>query len=230
MGARLSPQRLHPNLLDLHKKSNTLSMKCNWRLPLRHNRDVDDIVTKTAHLASHNNGHVKPGQRTAPSCTCRRNNGHVNTLAKNCNCGTPRAALSGPQHLSCATTGKTTCPWTGRAHVDDLHNRDIDHHVEEQYETQQETQPAPPSRRHRPARRLPAHACHRLLLLGGGKDPISASTAQREGILRDAAFETKGSSALDRCMLTASSLCTRLWLTPSFTSQLSNKGKELTGY
>ena len=44
----------------------------------------------------------------------------------------------------------------------------------------------------------------------------------------DPAFEA--TSALDGCMLTASSLCTGLLLTPSFTSQLPHKGKELTGY
>ena len=44
----------------------------------------------------------------APSCTSRRNNGHATTLSGTCNCGTPRAALSGPYTLTCTTTGKTT--------------------------------------------------------------------------------------------------------------------------
>ena len=59
-------------------------------------------------------GMSPPCPRTAPSCTCRRNNGHVNTLAKNCNCGTPRAALSVQKPKSCTRTGKTTLSmnWT----------------------------------------------------------------------------------------------------------------------
>ena len=110
-------------------------------------------------------GMSPPCLRTAPSSTCRRNNGPVNTLSENCNCRTPRAALSGPKSLSYIITGKTTTlSLTGEAHVDDMHNRDIDHHNdEEEHETQQNaaTRPAPPQ----PPR--PSHRPSHLPFLDG---------------------------------------------------------------
>ena len=58
-------------------------------------------AANTAHLALHNNG-------------------HVTILSKNCNCGTPRAALSGPKPLSCTTRAR---------HQNDDHNKDIEHRI-----------------------------------------------------------------------------------------------------
>ena len=113
-------------------------------------------------------------------------NGHVNTLSKNCKCGTPRPALSGPKSQSCIITGKTTAlSLTGQAHIDDQHNRDIDHHNdEEKHETQQNAaSPAPPHHN----RRDPATAPPTCPFLT--EPPIGpASTAQQEGDLHDAAI------------------------------------------
>ena len=53
--------------------------------------------------------------------TCRRNNRHITILFTNCNCGIPRAALSGPKPLSCTTTGKTP----NRRPAQQGHRRDL---------------------------------------------------------------------------------------------------------
>ena len=65
------------------QRSITLSMNCNWRISVVY-RTVETmriacvttgmsttLTTKTAHLALHNNGHVKPGPRTAPGESLR---------------------------------------------------------------------------------------------------------------------------------------------------------------
>ena len=77
VGARLSPQRLHPTLAGPAQEIEQFVNELQLETALRHDRDVNDNATRTAHLTLHNNGHVKPGPRNAPSCTCRRNNGHV---------------------------------------------------------------------------------------------------------------------------------------------------------
>ena len=64
--------RLHSwNLMDLHNRGiDTLSMNCNWRISLVFNRTKGNCICsttgmsttltpRTAHLALHNNGHVK---------------------------------------------------------------------------------------------------------------------------------------------------------------------------
>ena len=117
--------------LDRHNKDiTTLSMysgeslEDQGNLHLRHDRDVNDLVKKFDELQLRNlysfllvetQLHLSSQQRacplcsrTAPQCTCRRNNGHVHfvqelhpnapvvattgmsTLVKNCNCGTPQ--------------------------------------------------------------------------------------------------------------------------------------------
>ena len=134
--------QLRTNLQDLHNKHRspcqcTATGESPWfstgpkRLPLRHDRDVDDLRNwnvlrrreelNLRHLvAAYTGTSTTAGTAPAtPSCTCRRNNGHVTTLSKN---------------------------WTNAR--DNQHTRDIDHHVkEEQQETQHkrsQLRPAPP--------------------------------------------------------------------------------------
>ena len=86
-----------------------------------------------------------------------RNNGHVTTLSKNCNCGIPELHCLDQNPCLGTTTGKTNLVQELDTHVDDLHNRGH-RPPRRRKHTQQETQPAPP-RRHR--RRNPATATPR---------------------------------------------------------------------
>ena len=114
MGSRLSPTTAH-DLLDLHNKRRspfqcTATGESLWKsdqgnLHLRHDRDVDDLhnwnvlrrrsdlnlrhlhCSRTPRRCLVTGTSTTAGTAPAtPPCTCRRNNGHVTTLSKNCNC------------------------------------------------------------------------------------------------------------------------------------------------
>ena len=118
VGARLSHPRLHPNLQDLPNRHRT-PHQCTaageslWsaelhhgKLPLRHDRDVDDLVKKIdelqlRHLLSfllfENQMHLSSKQWACqtlfgelhPNAPVVATTG-MSTLSENCNCGTPQ--------------------------------------------------------------------------------------------------------------------------------------------
>ena len=147
VGARLSPPRLHSNLLDLHEKHRspcqcTATGESQWfsgprRLPLRHDRDVEDLRNWNV-LRRRDELNLRHLNCARIPRRCMYTDVHNR---RNCTCDTS-------MHLVIATTGMSPpCPRTGRTHVDDLHNRDIDHpDVEQQHKRKHENaaSPAPP--------------------------------------------------------------------------------------
>ena len=94
VGARLSPPRLHSRNVD--HLINVLQLENLHGRPRESASAPRQGCRRTPRRCMTTGTSTTAGTAPAASpCTCRRNNGHVNTLSKNCNCGTPRAALSG---------------------------------------------------------------------------------------------------------------------------------------